>query len=306
MLDLLSFKHFDYYLDIKRAYNEVYKNTTLLNDIKKYKNIFKLFLIGLFHDTLEFKCYLIHKALKKNKIDQLYIVYECDHNEALLINKTYLSMYGKEIKQDINLLKSDDNSIKYLYQLLSDYFLPKPKKKDIKNIVGQLMKMNKNNIVHTEIIFYFFQLPDEITSEIIETYEKLSNDDIFNFIERYFEDDIRQILTKRAISLKKDNFELLLSKFNEILKNKNEFEFIKNIILNRYNFFNIKSEYIKKYGDMDLTFLSKEILIGFKNIYEFNLHSECLLIGDLINDMKIGYSLPFIYILNIDKISFRK
>ena len=35
ILDLLSFKHFDYYLDIKWTYNEIYKNTTLLNDIKK-------------------------------------------------------------------------------------------------------------------------------------------------------------------------------------------------------------------------------------------------------------------------------
>ena len=68
ILDLLSLKHFDYYLDIKKANNEAYKNTTLLSDIKKkYKNIFKLFLIGLFRDTLECKCYLIHKALKKTK-----------------------------------------------------------------------------------------------------------------------------------------------------------------------------------------------------------------------------------------------
>ena len=69
MIDLLSYKQFEEFLVTKNNYNQKY--TSLFFDIKNnYKKEFKLFLIGIFHDNIELRCYLIHKNKgKKDKYD---------------------------------------------------------------------------------------------------------------------------------------------------------------------------------------------------------------------------------------------
>ena len=82
MIDLLSYKQFEEFLVTKNNYNQKY--TSLFFDIKNnYKKEFKLFLIGIFHDNIELRCYLIHK--NNGKKDEYDIISVCDHETALKI-----------------------------------------------------------------------------------------------------------------------------------------------------------------------------------------------------------------------------
>ena len=83
---------------IKDIYNQTF-DSSIFFDIKKYiKKDLKLFLIGIFHDSLDFKCYIIHKN-NKNKIENLF---EYDHINALEIKKKYFSIFRKKLLEEFN------------------------------------------------------------------------------------------------------------------------------------------------------------------------------------------------------------
>ena len=76
IIEILSYKYFNEYTNIKNIYNRAFQ-TTLFYDIKNnYKKEFKLFLLGIFHEKIDIECYLIHKDRYNDKIDILsnYII----------------------------------------------------------------------------------------------------------------------------------------------------------------------------------------------------------------------------------------
>ena len=53
IVDILSYKYFNEYTNIKNIYNRTFQ-TTLFYDIKNnYKKEFKLFLLGIFHEKID-------------------------------------------------------------------------------------------------------------------------------------------------------------------------------------------------------------------------------------------------------------
>ena len=105
-------------------------------------------MIGLFHDDLDLKCYLLHKDYKKR--DKIEILSSCDHITALKIKKRYFSIFNR------NLLDEFKNDIlKYMSYLLSDYFLPEIDKDNYIKITDQLFNMDKNNTCDENIVFNY-------------------------------------------------------------------------------------------------------------------------------------------------------
>ena len=165
MIDLLSYKQFEEFLVTKKNYNQKY--TSLFFDIKNnYKKEFKLFLIGIFHDNIELRCYLIHK--NKGKKDKYDIISVCAHETTLKIKKIYFQQFNKNIIDEFN----DKSIIKYMHYLLSDYFFPNVESKHYEKICDQLIDMDKSNGVDENLLYYYFQLPNEILIEIFNFYKK--------------------------------------------------------------------------------------------------------------------------------------
>lgn len=289
IINILSFKYFDDFIHIKNMYNKS-SNNSLFFDIKKLKKEFKLFLIGIF-DILDLKTYLIHKDLKKN----FFSLFEYDHENALKIKKRYFQLFNKDLEKEFK----NENILKYTSYLLSDYFFPNIKKKDYLKLVNQLIKMDDNNNVDLNLIFYLFQLPNDILFNIIKCYEKEKKDTILNFIEKNFKSDIQGILKKRLTFMNSD----ILTQIQDTIKNKDSYSLIKIIINNKHNWYNIKQKYIKMYNSMDLNILDNDTLNLYNNIIEFNHHH--ILMKDIIPYIN-AYSVPYLHILNIDKMSFQK
>ena len=59
IIDMLSFRELEEFLHVKNLYN---KSLNILSDIKAFlKKDFKLFLMSIFFDSLDFRSYLIQK-----------------------------------------------------------------------------------------------------------------------------------------------------------------------------------------------------------------------------------------------------
>ena len=77
----------------------------MLSDIKAYlKKDFKLFLIGIFFDALDFISYLIHKNVKKKILWEF--LYEYDLKMAIDLKKRYFLMFNKSLLDEF---KIDEN-----------------------------------------------------------------------------------------------------------------------------------------------------------------------------------------------------
>ena len=288
MIDLLSYKQFEEFIVTKNIYNQKY--TSLFFDIKNnYKKEFKLFLIGIFHDNIELRCYLIHK--NKGKKDKYDIISVCDHETALKIKKIYFQQFNKNIIDEFN----DKSIIKYMHYLLSDYFFPNVESKHYEKICDQLIDMDKNNSIDENLLYYYFQLPNEILIEIFNFYKKKSTHDIREFIYKFFKGDIQTILINRIMFI--NSFPQYLSlKVNNAAKNRDSWELTKIIILNK------ELENVKNIINLNL--INKNIQVLFNNIIEFNQHK--IYLSDIIKYMKFNISIPFLYILNIDKLTFQE
>jgi len=296
IINILSYKYFNDFINIKNNYNKSFSNTLFI-DISNFKKKFKLFLIGIF-DTLDLKVYLIHKSLKHKKKDFLNILFKLDHTNALKIKKRYFEIYGKNLENEF---KNDDTFI-YIMHLLSNYFFPNTKKKDLKRIVEQLIKISEGNDADLNFISYCFQQPNDILSKIIKLYEKKKGEKILNFIKKNFKLNIQEILENR-ISFMNDSDLDILADLQNAIKNKDSWMLTKIIILNKNNWFDIKRKYIKMYGEIDFDILNKDTLNLYKNIIEFNYYD--ITMNSIFRCLKF-YSIPLMYILNIDKISLKK
>lgn len=296
VINILSYKYFGDFLDIKDNYNKSFSNS-LLADISNFKKKFKLFLIGLF-DILDLKVYLIHKSLKNRKKDFLDILFKLDHINALKVKKRYLQMYGKSLENEF---KENDAFI-YIKYLLSDYFFPNAKKKDLSKIVDQLIKINESGKIDLNFISYCFQLPNDILFSIIKLYEEKKKESILNFIENKMKLNLQEIL-KMRISFIYDSDLSILANLENAIKNNNSWMLTKIIILNKNNWHDIKEKYIKKYGKLDLSILNENTFELYKNIIEFNHYD--ITMGNIFLHIKI-YSINLLYILNVDKVSLKK
>ena len=288
MIDLLSYKQFEEFSVTKNNYNQKY--TSLFFDIKNnYKKEFKLFLIGIFHDNIELRCYLIHK--NKGKKDKYDIISVYDHKTALKIKKIYFLQFNKNIIDEFN----DKSIIKYMHYLLSDYFFPNVESKHYEKICDQLIDMDKNNSIDENLLYYYFQLPNEILIEIFNFYKKKSTHDIREFIYKFFKGDIQTILINRIMFI--NSFPQYLSlKVNNAAKNRDSWELTKIIILNK------ELENVKNIINLNL--INKNIQVLFNNIIEFNQHK--IYLSDIIKYMKFNISIPYLYILNIYKLTFQE
>ena len=83
-------------------------------------------------------------------------------------------------------------------------------------------------------------------------------------------------------------------KVNNAAKNKDSWELTKIIILNK------ELENVKDIINLNL--INKNIQVLFNNIIEFNQHK--IYLSDIIKYMKFNISIPYLYILNIDKLTF--
>ena len=134
IIDMLSFRELEEFLNLKNIYNQSFN---MLTDIKAYlKKDFKLFLIGIFFDALDFRSYLIHKNIKKKILWEL--LYEYDHITAIELKKRYFLMFNKSLLDEF---KIDDNMFSYMSYLLSDYFFPSVSEKEYINIAIQIIDM---------------------------------------------------------------------------------------------------------------------------------------------------------------------
>ena len=291
IIDMLSFRELEEFLNIKNIYNQSFN---MLTDIKAYlKKDFKLFLIGIFFDALDFRSYLIHKNIKKKILWEL--LYEYDHITAIELKKRYFLMFNKSLLDEF---KIDDNMFSYMSYLLSDYFFPSVSEKEYINIAIQIIDMEENNNIDSNLIFYCFQLPNETLNNIIQIYEKISKKKFISFIQKFFKGNIRLFFENR-ISFISHRFNFLISRITEEIKRKNSLELTKHLILAGDLFLPIYNK-----CKTDLNILDKNVNCLFENIMEFNF--DKIFVGDIMNHMNILYSIPFLYILNIDKVAFNK
>lgn len=295
IINLLSYKYFNDFITIKNNYNKSFSDS-LFTDINNFKKKFKLFLIGIF-DVLDLKVYLIHKSLKHKKNDFVNVLFKLDHTNALKIKKRYFEIYGKNLKDEF---KNDDTFI-YMTHLLSDYSFPNVKKKDLKKIVEQLITMSESDDVDLNFISYCFQQPNDVLWKIIELYEK-KKEKISNFIKKKINLNMQEIL-KNRISFMDNSDSDILADLQNAMKNKDSWMLTKIIILNKNNWLNIKKKYTKMYGEIDFGILSEDILNLYKNIIEFNYYD--ITMNNIFKCLKF-YSLVWMCILNVDKMSLKK
>ena len=59
-----------------------------------------------------------------------------------------------------------------MHYLLSDYFFPNVESKHYEKICDQLIDVDKNNSIDENLLYYYFQLPNEILIEIFNFYKK--------------------------------------------------------------------------------------------------------------------------------------
>ena len=85
-------------------------------------------------------------------------------------------------------------------------------------------------------------------------------------------------------------------KVNNAAKNRDSWELTKIIILNK------ELENVKNIINQNL--INKNIQVLFNNIIEFNQHK--IYLSDIIKYMKFNISIPYLYILNIDKLTFQE
>ena len=85
-------------------------------------------------------------------------------------------------------------------------------------------------------------------------------------------------------------------KVNNAAKNRDSWELTKIIILNK------ELENVKNIINLNL--INKNIQVLFNNIIEFNQHK--IYLSDIIKYMKFNISIPYLYILNIDKLTFQE
>ena len=289
IIDMLSFRELEEFLHVKNLYN---KSFNILSDIKAFlKKDFKLFLMGIFFDSLDFRSYLIHKNIKKKILWEF--LYEYDHKTAIELKKRYFLMFNKSLLDEF---KIDDNMFRYMSYLLSDYFFPRISEKEYIKIATQIIDMDEYCNIDSNLIFYYFQLPNEILNNIIQIYEEISGKKFISFIQKYFKGNIRLFFENR-ISFISNRFDFLMKRITEEIKRKNSFELTKYLILAGNLFIPIYNKY-----KTDLNIVDKNVTCLFENILEFNY--DKIFIGDIMNHMNIFYSVPFLYILNIDKIAF--
>lgn len=139
--------------------------------------------------------------------------------------------------------------------LLSDYFFPDITEKDYKRISEQLFMMYKNNNCDENLLFYYFQIQNNILFKIFKKYKEKSDSDIEEFIRKFFKDDILRFFEKRILSVKSNP-----EKIKDFNSN-DSWEFTKILILNKY------SDNIK---NINLNILDSKIQILYHNIIEFN------------------------------------
>ena len=89
-------------------------------------------------------------------------------------------MFNKSLLDEF---KIDDNMFSYMSYLLSDYFFPSVSEKEYINIAIQIIDMEENNNIDSNLIFYCFQLPNETLNNIIQIYEKISKKKFISFIQ---------------------------------------------------------------------------------------------------------------------------
>ena len=296
IINILSYKYFNDFITMKNNYNKSFSNT-LFVDISRFKKKFKLFLIGIF-DVLDLKVYLIHKSLKHKKKDFLNILFKLDHINSLKIKERYFEIYNKKFENEFE----DDDTRIYITHLLSNYFFPNAKKKDLKKIVDQLIKMSESNDIDLNIISYCFQQPNDILSKIIKLYEKKKNEKISNFIKTKFNLNMQKILENRISFLNNSNSDILIELQNA-MKNKDSWMLTKIIILNKNNWFDIKNEYTKIYGEINFNILNEDVLNLYKNIIEFNHYD--INMCNIFQCLNL-YSISWMYILNVNKMSLKK
>ena len=296
IINILSYKYFNDFINIKNNYNKFFSNN-LFVDISNFKKKFKLFLIGIF-DVLDLKVYLIHKSLKHKKKDFLDILFKLDHTGALKIKKRYFEIYGKNLENEF---KNADTLI-YMTHLLSNYFFPNAKKKDLKKIAEQLIKISESNDIDLNFISYCFQQPNDILFKIIQLYEKKKKEKISNFIQKKIKLNMQEIL-KNRISFMNNSDSNILADLQNAIKNKDSWMLTKIIILNKNDWFNIKKKYIEMYGEIDFSILNEDILNLYKNIIEFNYYDIAM--SNIFQCLKF-HSITWMHILDIDKMSLKK
>ena len=86
---------------------------------------------------------------------------------------------------------------------------------------------------------------------------------------------------------------------NDLIKEKKYYDFFKVLFLNCDNddelgeFLFVLIDYISEYQSFDIN-ISKNVNLLYKNVMEFNCQN--IFISDLINNMNIKHSIPYIYI----------
>ena len=118
------------------------------------------------------------------------------------------------------------------------------------------------------------------------------------FINKFFKGEIKLFFEKRLFYIS-DYSEFLETEIQNAIKADKSWEILKILIEHKEKILNFENKY-----KINLNIFEKNIIILYNNIIRFNSHE--ILIGHIINSMKIIYSIPFIYILNIDEISFKK
>ena len=171
--------------------------------------------------------------------------------------------------------------------LLSDYFFPDITEKDYESITEQLLMMYKNNNCDENLLFYYFQIDNDILFKIFKIYKEKSDSDIEEFIRKFFKGDILNFFEKRILFVKSN------SEKNKSFNPNDSWESTKILILNKY------SDNIK---NINLNILDSKIQILYYNVIEFNQNK--IYMSEIIKNTKITHSIPFLYIFRIDKIFF--
>ncbi len=168
----------------------------ILKTITKKNSNF--FLLGIFHEKIDIECYLIQKDRYNDKID---ILSNYDHRIALKIKKIYYELFKLNILDKFN----DKSLRKYMSFLLSDYFFPDITEKDYKRISEQLFMMYKNDNCDENLLFYYFQIQNDILFKIFKKYKEKSDSDIEEFIRKFFKGDILNFFEKRILFVKSNS-----------------------------------------------------------------------------------------------------
>ena len=162
----------------------------------------------------------------------------------------------------------------------------------------QLINMKKSNDIDLNFISYVFQ--SNRISVIKNIYIKKEKD-FENFLSIFNGKKIKKILVKRL------EWSRLTVKMNDLIKEKKYYDFFKILFLKCDDddglgkFLFVLIDYISEYQSFDIN-ISKNVNLLYKNVMEFNCQN--FFISDLIDNMNIKHSIPYINLFNLYKIPF--